>query len=124
MLRLALYTLDFDPSTGTSTAAADNPTGGLPEASHNPFPNQRMSSDDNNLPDAKEDAAAAANAADQPIFLADRRLSKECDAAKVPLSRFQKREGSIYATPSSRDGHVEKNTQTAYTEKLKEKGWH
>ncbi|KAK6953923.1 hypothetical protein Daesc_003885 [Daldinia eschscholtzii] len=26
-----------------------------------------------------------------------------------PPSRFQKRKGSIYATPSSRDGHVERN---------------
>ena len=43
------------------------------------------------------------------------------DAAKVPPSRFQKPEGSIYATRSSRDGHVSKNTQTAFEEKLKEK---
>jgi len=53
----------------------------------------------------------------------DRRMSKEWDASKVPPSRFQKREGSIYATPGSRDGHVGKNTHTAFTEKLKEKGW-
>lgn len=53
----------------------------------------------------------------------DRRASKEWDAAKVPPSRFQKPEGSIYATPSSRDGHIDRNTQTAYTDKLKEKGW-
>jgi len=53
----------------------------------------------------------------------DRRMSKEWDASKVPPSRFQKREGSIYATPGSRDGHVERNTQTAYHEKLKEKKW-
>ncbi|KAJ8130570.1 hypothetical protein O1611_g3058 [Lasiodiplodia mahajangana] len=31
------------------------------------------------------------------------------DASKTPPSRFQKRKGSIYATPSSRDGHVERN---------------
>ena len=43
------------------------------------------------------------------------------DASKVPPSRFQKREGSIYATPSSRDGHVGKNTHSAFTEKLREK---
>jgi len=53
----------------------------------------------------------------------DRRMSKEWDASKVPPSRFQKREGSIYATPGSRDGHVGKNTHKAFTEKLKEKGW-
>lgn len=53
----------------------------------------------------------------------DRRMSKEWDASKVPPSRFQKREGSIYATPSSRDGHVDRNTNVAFTEKLKQKGW-
>ena len=45
------------------------------------------------------------------------------DASKVPPSRFQKREGSLYATPGSRDGHVSKNKQQQYHEKLKEKGW-
>lgn len=60
---------------------------------------------------------------DYPTGIRDRRMSKEWDAAKVPPSRFQKREGSIYATPSSRDGHVGKNKQTAFKEKLKEKGW-
>lgn len=45
------------------------------------------------------------------------------DASKVPPSRFQKREGSIYATQGSRDGHVERNQQLAYHEKLKEKKW-
>ncbi|KAI9842639.1 MAG: hypothetical protein M1837_007006 [Sclerophora amabilis] len=53
----------------------------------------------------------------------DRRMSKEWDASKVPPSRFQKREGSIYATPGSRDGHVAKNNQQGYKDKLKEKGW-
>ncbi|KAI1176699.1 hypothetical protein F4777DRAFT_247995 [Nemania sp. FL0916] len=33
----------------------------------------------------------------------------EWDASKTVPSRFQKRKGSIYATPSSRDGHVERN---------------
>ncbi|KAI1321930.1 hypothetical protein F5Y16DRAFT_63587 [Xylariaceae sp. FL0255] len=33
----------------------------------------------------------------------------EWDASKTPPSRFQKRKGSIYATPSSRDGHIERN---------------
>jgi len=53
----------------------------------------------------------------------DRSMSKEWDASKVPPSRFQKREGSIYATPGSRDGHVDRNQQTKYLEKLKEKKW-
>ncbi|KAF2968273.1 hypothetical protein GQX73_g5337 [Xylaria multiplex] len=39
----------------------------------------------------------------------DYTLTDEWDASKTPPSRFQKRKGSIYATPSSRDGHVERN---------------
>ncbi|PTB71029.1 hypothetical protein BBK36DRAFT_1108681 [Trichoderma citrinoviride] len=50
----------------------------------------------------------------------DRRLSDEWDAAKVPPSRFQKRKGSIYATPSSRDGHVDKNKAEKYFAKIAE----
>ncbi|KAF2703348.1 hypothetical protein K504DRAFT_451846 [Pleomassaria siparia CBS 279.74] len=54
----------------------------------------------------------------------DRRMSKEWDASKVPPSRFQRREGSIYSTPSSRDGHVsDASRDKAYHDKLKEKGW-
>jgi len=53
-----------------------------------------------------------------------RRMSKEWDASKVPPSQFQKRKGSIYATPSSRDGHSSSTDRDkAYFEKLKEKGW-
>jgi len=53
-----------------------------------------------------------------------RRMSKEWDASKVPPSRFQKREGSIFATGGGRDGHVGgKDRDKAYFEKLKEKGW-
>lgn len=52
----------------------------------------------------------------------DRRMSKEWDASKVPPSRFQRREGSIYSTPNSRDGHVKgANRDKAYHDKLKEK---
>ncbi len=44
------------------------------------------------------------------------------DASKVPPSRFQKREGSIYATPGSRDGHTKgKERDEKYFNKLKEK---
>ncbi|KAM3455581.1 hypothetical protein MY1884_002789 [Beauveria asiatica] len=50
----------------------------------------------------------------------DRRLSDEWDAAKVPPSRFQKPKGSIYATPSSRDGHVDRNYQERYHAKIAE----
>ncbi|KAK6508162.1 hypothetical protein TWF506_010263 [Arthrobotrys conoides] len=53
-----------------------------------------------------------------PIEQRDRRMSKEWDASKVPPSRFQKRAGSIHATPPSRDGHIERNDRTALFEKL------
>ncbi|KAK2746376.1 hypothetical protein FQN57_003258 [Myotisia sp. PD_48] len=54
----------------------------------------------------------------------DRRMSKEWDASKVPPSRFQKRQGSIFSTASSRDSHVTRRDRDAeYHEKLKQKGW-
>ncbi|KAF4461980.1 C6 zinc finger domain containing [Fusarium albosuccineum] len=53
----------------------------------------------------------------------DRRMSDEWDASKVPPSRFQKRKGSIYATPGSRDGHVERNYADKYWSKMTEKNW-
>ncbi|KAK8161853.1 hypothetical protein IWX90DRAFT_416853 [Phyllosticta citrichinensis] len=55
----------------------------------------------------------------------DRRQSKEWDASKVPPSRFQKRTGSIYSTPSSRDAHLDGSEirDKAYWDKLKEKMW-
>ncbi|EAS27993.3 uncharacterized protein CIMG_12306 [Coccidioides immitis RS] len=56
--------------------------------------------------------------------LRDRRMSKEWDAAKVPPSRFQKPEGSIFSTSSSRDSHITRRDRDAsYHAKLKEKGW-
>ncbi|KAK2870557.1 hypothetical protein FQN49_003100 [Arthroderma sp. PD_2] len=52
----------------------------------------------------------------------DRRMSKEWDAAQVPPSRFQKREGSIFSTAGSRDSHVtRKDRDSQYHAKLKEK---
>ncbi|MCJ1347996.1 hypothetical protein MMC31_006226 [Peltigera leucophlebia] len=48
----------------------------------------------------------------------DRRQSKEWDAAKVPPSKFQKPEGSIYATPGSR-GQLGKDRDKGFHEKLK-----
>ena len=33
------------------------------------------------------------------------------DASKTPPSRFQHRKGSLYATPGSRDGHVDRNKE-------------
>ncbi|KIW00451.1 uncharacterized protein PV09_07976 [Verruconis gallopava] len=55
----------------------------------------------------------------------DRRLSREWDASKVPPSQFQKRKGSIFATPGGKDGHVQKvkDRDKAFHEKLKEKAF-
>ncbi|GKT45499.1 uncharacterized protein ColSpa_05680 [Colletotrichum spaethianum] len=51
---------------------------------------------------------------------ADRRASTD---EWVPPSRFQKRKGSIYATPGSRDGHVDRNYASGFHEKHTEKGY-
>ncbi|KAL6884386.1 hypothetical protein HDV57DRAFT_456029 [Trichoderma longibrachiatum] len=59
--------------------------------------------------------ATAAEAGEPPLPTANRD-----HAAKVPPSRFQKRKGSIYATPSSRDGHVDKNKVEKYFAKIAE----
>ncbi|KAL2256079.1 hypothetical protein VTK26DRAFT_2225 [Humicola hyalothermophila] len=58
-----------------------------------------------------------------PTTDADRRGSDEWDAAKVPPSRFQKRKGSIYAVPNSRDGKIDSNYATKYYQKLAELGY-
>jgi len=93
-------------------------------AADDPFAAQRTA-DNNPFAEAKDGVTELGSS--PPIQSGspkqDRRMSKEWDASKVPPSRFQKREGSIYATPGSRDGHVERNTQHAFTAKLKEKGW-
>jgi len=49
----------------------------------------------------------------------DRRMSREWDASKVPPSKFQRPEGSIWATPASRDGHIARNKIKLAMEKLK-----
>ncbi|KAI5801528.1 hypothetical protein DFH27DRAFT_60494 [Peziza echinospora] len=51
----------------------------------------------------------------------DRRMSREWDASKVPPSKFQRPEGSIFATPASRDGHIARNKLKAVIHKVKEK---
>ncbi|KAI9845290.1 MAG: hypothetical protein M1838_001790 [Thelocarpon superellum] len=91
-----------------STGSSDDPFAGQRTADNDPF-TERGGSTSLSPPQSPEGHV--------------RRMSKEWDASKVPPSRFQKREGSLYATPGSRDGHVSKNTQHAYAEKLKEKGW-
>lgn len=55
-----------------------------------------------------------------PLSKRDRRMSKEWDASKTPPSRFQKVEGSIYATPNSRDGHIARNKIHGFKEKVRE----
>jgi len=52
----------------------------------------------------------------------ERRTSETWDASKVPPSKFQLKPGSIYSTPNSKDGNVERGDRDkAYFEKLKEK---
>lgn len=58
-----------------------------------------------------------------PFASKDRHESDEWDASKVPPSRFQKRKGSIYSTPGSRDGHVDRNTQHKFHETHAGKGY-
>ncbi|KAF3767496.1 hypothetical protein M406DRAFT_321593 [Cryphonectria parasitica EP155] len=71
-----------------------------------------------------EEAPGLANFGTSPTSSAgDRRMSAEWDASKTPPSRFQRRKGSIYSTPASRDGHVDKNYADKYHDKLAEKGW-
>jgi len=55
-----------------------------------------------------------------PVSKRDRRMSKEWDAALTPPSRFQKVEGSIYATPASRDGGIARNKIHGFKEKVRE----
>ncbi|CAK7198167.1 hypothetical protein SEUCBS139899_000825 [Sporothrix eucalyptigena] len=45
------------------------------------------------------------------------------NASKVPPSRFQKRKGSIYSTPGSRDGHVDNNYAAKFHAKHAELGY-
>ncbi|KAF2473924.1 uncharacterized protein BDR25DRAFT_392305 [Lindgomyces ingoldianus] len=107
-----------DTSDATPTA---NPT----VQSQDPFASQRET---NNNPFATDKLGDLAGPDDMRLSQSppskDRRMSKEWDASKVPPSRFQRREGSIYSTPSSRDGHVKGSSRDqAYFDKLKEKGW-
>lgn len=89
---------------------------------HDPFAAHRTA-DNNPFVEAAHDDTSNLSLPSGGGDKRDRRLSKEWDAAKVPPSRFQKREGSIYATQASRDGRVDKNAHVAFDEKLKEKGW-
>jgi len=59
-----------------------------------------------------------------PLDKMDRRMSREWDAAHTVPSRFQKLEGSVFATPASRDGHVDRNREKnkGFMQKVKEIG--
>ncbi|KAA6409349.1 MAG: hypothetical protein FRX48_06902 [Lasallia pustulata] len=104
--------------------------GGVSGNNSDPFAAQRTTDNDpfatteqttrEPLPDLLQPASA-----DSSGMPRDRRMSKEWDASKVPPSRFQKREGSIYATPGSRDGHTGKgrDRDQSFHDKLKSKGW-
>jgi hypothetical protein len=83
-----------------------NPTGPLPS--------------DQTMKNASTDLTPLPQAHHSPTQ--DRRLSREWDASKVPPSQFQRPKGSIYATPSTRDGHVGgADRDQRYWDKLKEK---
>ncbi|AEO55185.1 hypothetical protein MYCTH_2298743 [Thermothelomyces thermophilus ATCC 42464] len=71
---------------------------------------------------AKGPKAAPTTPTSPPVQaeIRDHRLSDEWDASKVPPSRFQKRKGSIYAVPHSRDGRIDSNYPAKYFEKLAE----
>jgi len=102
-----------------------------PETRTQPFdvpvsePRQRRRSmiDDHMEEPFAQDSRRGSNGSDidpLPTEKRDRRMSKEWDASKVPPSRFQRIEGSIFATPSSRDGHVAQNKIHGFKEKVKE----
>jgi hypothetical protein len=104
-----------DPSTETGVESAD-PFAGQRD-SNDPFAADKAGNNDEAIEDGVGNDGT-------PLEGKGRRMSKEWDASKVPPSQFQKRKGSIYATPSSRDGHLSSaERDKAYFEKLKEKGW-
>jgi len=95
--------------SGQNNSAAADPFATQRDTSNNPFMEKRDS---------------VTEMGSSPTSKSKFHDTDEWDASKTLPSAFQKRKGSIHATPSSRDGHVERNTQHAYLEKLKEKGWH
>ncbi|ORY16732.1 hypothetical protein BCR34DRAFT_584108 [Clohesyomyces aquaticus] len=110
-------------STTAASAIDATPTGNPSVQSQDPFASQREA---NNDPFAGDKLSDLAGSDDMKMSSSppskDRRMSKEWDASKVPPSRFQRREGSIYSTPGSRDGHVKGSSRDqAYHDKLKEK---
>ncbi|KAH8808895.1 hypothetical protein F5884DRAFT_385609 [Xylogone sp. PMI_703] len=89
---------------------------------HNEGRSNSLGGDD----DLAHDTASSPALSPQPSPPQDRRLSTdEWDAAKTKPSAFQKRKGSIYSTPSSRDGHIDLNygRDAAFHKKHTEKGY-
>ncbi|KAL1643679.1 hypothetical protein SLS58_004694 [Diplodia intermedia] len=107
----------------------DHQHGGL--HMHDPFGGDKLDriagGDDMHMPgDPSSSAVRGGSFGSDTSPTRDRRMSKEWDASKVPPSRFQKRSGSIYSTPSSRDTHLTgtgSDRDKGYWEKMKEKGW-
>jgi len=101
------------PDVNPTVKATEDPFAGQRAEGENPFNEQNIAgSEDMGLETSQSPTG-------------NRRMSREWDASKVPPSQFQRRKGSIYSTPSSRDGHVHGSGERdkAYFEKLKEKGW-
>jgi len=96
----------YDPQRRTSDSFENQADNGL---GLDPFARERRGSDGSDM-----------GGEPVPFAKRDRRMSKEWDAALTPPSRFQKVEGSIYATPASRDGHVARNKIHGFKEKVKE----
>jgi len=115
-------------AAATESAPVIDPSPEVGVESNDPFAAQREGSDNPFSGDkANDESAIEDGVGKEPGDAAEgkvRRMSKEWDASKVPPSQFQKRKGSIYATPSSRDAHSSSaDRDKAYFEKLKEKGW-
>ncbi|KAI9836559.1 MAG: hypothetical protein M1819_001191 [Sarea resinae] len=118
-------------TTNTTNTKADTHAMAAATTDADPFAAQRtpdndpFSRTDSRSSSSSEEVVQEAARMAAPGATRDRRLSKEWDASKVPPSRFQKRENSIFATQGSRDGHLDKgrDRDQTFKEKLKEKGW-
>ncbi|KAG9237333.1 hypothetical protein BJ875DRAFT_438495 [Amylocarpus encephaloides] len=115
-------------------------TSNTASGSSDPFPQQRvehatrnsnsnLSPNDATTEKANRDSAVVDGPSTSTLSPTGRRYSGETgdewDASKTPPSRFQQKKGSIYATPGSRDGHLDRYIErdAKYHEKLAEKGW-
>ncbi|KAK7187662.1 hypothetical protein DPSP01_004499 [Paraphaeosphaeria sporulosa] len=100
---------------------------GINQTDKNPTAAQHEENDNTSSEDATKKDTSSGDPADpqaQQHPTQDRRLSREWDASKVPPSQFQRPQGSIFATPSTRDGHVGgADRDQKYWDKMKEKGW-